>query len=558
MFNSIRTKILGGFIGTILVLSIAFSIFTYQVAMNLVNNHVLPEFDDKLKINVQRLLEHVDTGLVKEADNGSQDAFDKLMKFLAEEKQELGVENVYVLGKKGDAGYIVALSDAPDQRNAQYPFTPEMDKALAGATMLSEIYSDDFGVHKSAFMPLTGMNAIVGIDMNARFIKDLEAYILTLSVVVTVVMAAIGSAVAYFLSGRITGPLKKLVGHTQRLADGDLRVEIDVRGSDEIAQLAASFRNMGGQLRAMIQQVSATSAAVADSAHDLSESAKNVTQMINETTATIQEVASGSETMAISANETAKAMEEMAQGIQHIVESAAVVSEKSSEAAREAEEGNQVIGKVTGQMTSIREAVAGSGESVRRMDERATEIGQVVDFITNIADQINLLALNAAIEAARAGEFGRGFTVVADEVRKLAEQSARSASEITALLHGIQEESQRSVEAMAEVAQEVELGSTMVEQAGASFRSITSLIEELDGQLQNVSAVLEQFSASTEEITASAEQTAHITQSSLEHTRTISATSQEQLATMEEAAESAKLLSEKAEELRELIARFQV
>jgi methyl-accepting chemotaxis protein len=558
MFNSIRTKILSGFIGTILVFAVAFSVFTYRVAMDLVNNHVLPEFDAKLKFIGQRLLEQVDTGLVKEADNGSQDAFDKLMKFLSEEKQKLGVENVYVLGKKGDSGYIVALSDAPDQRGSQYPFTPEMDKALAGTPMLSEIYSDDYGVHKSVFMPLTGMDAIVGIDMDARFIKELESYILTLSVVVTVVMAAVGSTIAYFLAGHINGPLRKLVDHTKRLAEGDLRVEIDVRGSDEIAQLAASFREMGGQLRAMIQQVSATSAVVADSARDLSDSAKNVTQMVNETTATIQEVASGSETMAMGVNETAKAMEEMAQGIQHIVESAAVVSEKSSEAAREAEEGNQVIGRVMGQMTTIREAVAGSGESVRRMHERANEIGQVVNFITNVAEQINLLALNAAIEAARAGEFGRGFAVVADEVRKLAEQSARSSSEITALLHGIQEESQRSVEAMEGVAQEVERGSTVVEQAGASFRRITSFIEELDGQLQNVSAVLEQFSASTEEITASAEQTARITQSSLEHTRTITATSQEQLAAMEEAAESAKLLSEKAEELRELIARFQV
>ncbi len=115
-------------------------------------------------------------------------------------------------------------------------------------------------------------------------------------------------------------------------------------------------------------------------------------------------------------------------------------------------------------------------DKVASLTEQAKNIKEVLEIISDIADQTNLLALNAAIEAARAGEHGRGFAVVADEVRKLAERTQKSLSEISANVNLITQN-------VVEIAEETDVTSKSMKNISESAQELISSSSETKDKL---------------------------------------------------------------------------
>jgi len=168
--------------------------------------------------------------------------------------------------------------------------------------------------------------------------------------------------------------------------------------------------------------------------------------------------------------------------------------------------------------------------TMKGINDSSRKIADIISVIDGIAFQTNILALNAAVEAARAGEQGRGFAVVAGEVRSLAQRSAEAAKEIKTLIHA-------SVE-------RVELGTTLVDKAGATMNQVVSAIRRVTDIVGEISA-------------ASSEQSAGVAQVGDAITEMDQAT-QQNAALVEQSAAAADSLKVQAQQLVQAVAVFRL
>ncbi|HET7578649.1 MAG TPA: HAMP domain-containing methyl-accepting chemotaxis protein [Bacillales bacterium] len=353
-------------------------------------------------------------------------------------------------------------------------------------------------------------------------------------------------------------PLQELLSVTKKVAKGDLTAKVAYQSKDEIGELAKGFNEMIDHLHELIGKVSVTGKKVSSVANDFSDDVQQTTYGAGQISQMMQEMASGSDVQLRGAEESTKVLEEMTNGIQSIAESASDVSNKSVQAKDEAVQGREHIQRSKQQMVTIREVTEQAVDEINSLYRSSEEIGEIIEVITDIANQTNLLSLNAEIEAARAGEHGKGFAVVAGEVRKLAEQSEQSADKIVQLIRGIQDHTTRTAKVMGKGSDEVQKGTAAVDKADRTFGTIVEVIETVANKTQDVSAAVEEISANSQQIVTSSEQTAAIAQESVHRIKNVASTSEGQQDAMERVSEYARSLRSFAEELNQSVQQFQV
>lgn len=383
-----------------------------------------------------------------------------------------------------------------------------------------------------------------------------------LAIAITFVVCIIVAGIALIIGRRISNPIifiTKLVNITSTLdfSDDSNFSKIE-KFKDETGIIGKAVLNLRKIIKSTLVDIKFCTEDTSKHSSDLLLITEKLEESANAINETIIELAKGAEEQAVEAQLGSEKLSELSEEVENISE----ITKEFNEYFFKSREYNNVavnsIDKLIEKIEITTDIGNKTNDSVNKLADKSSLIGNIILTIDNISSQTNLLALNAAIEAARAGEAGKGFCVVAEEIRNLSEQTAEATKKIEVIINEIifeikntKDNIDTSTKNVIEVNEFMNYSKKSFNDMKTSFDIMTSQINKL---VKNINSVEE----SRETVVNAIQGITSICEESAASTEEVSATIHEQLISVNYVKNASDELNILVEKLENLTAKFKI
>ena len=454
----------------------------------------------------------------------------------------------------GDTRYATSLKDANGDRVTNTQASAEVVDAVVNHDQDFSSYSADVeGTNYYAYyIPIHNSDgSTVGMYFAGKPSENVESMInskLVAMIIIAVVMLLIAAVVTFIAAHAICRVISSVQVLMVDVSNGNLDVQIPkkyLKRGDELGLMAKALQRLVDTLHQVIADIVRSADRVDGDAGRMREMIENTKNNSAEVSIAVDNISQGAVSQSQDIESATGNVTDMGDAISQIVEKVDNLTNTSNKIDKAREEAESIITELSRSSERTMEAVDVIGKQVKLTDDSVSQISDAIVMITSIAEETNLLSLNASIEAARAGEAGKGFAVVASEIQKLAEESGKSADQISQIINNLSQESKNTVSAMNSMQEIMAVQQEKLQETREKFDGVGAGIRESLLEIDEIGRDTRSCDEARQHVTDIIQNLSSV---SMEN----AAETEETMASMEELSSTMQQLMEKADDLRTL------
>lgn len=339
----------------------------------------------------------------------------------------------------------------------------------------------------------------------------------------------LSSLVPLVISRGLFRPMKNIKSNLYNMKERNLSFDSQIETKDLFEDLNNDLNSLKEELRKDFIGYKGTTDELNVFASNFNDISDNMAKTSEDVYGIMSDLSMDTANQSDEITASAHSLQDSIDSLKLVVEKEETSKDKLEDVVREINNGFSNLNTTVKELNNVLDSFSNVESQGQRLQERATEVRNIVDTVEKISEQTNLLALNASIEASRAGDFGSGFSVVASEIRELAEHSKGAVQNInsnlesfigdiddlvgnisnqfsvleneSSNLNSVSEESNQAVRSIEQVSDLiVQLTRELIKETN-QVNSISKTIEDLSETAKNSSAYSEQATRNIQEYT---------------------------------------------------------